>query len=75
MPDDLTDHIADAAQEPAEASVDGQTVKAVPIADKILADQYAKAQDAVAGGDNAQGGPRSGWGMLRPSRQIPPGAQ
>ncbi len=74
MPDDLTETITDAAQEPAEAAGDGHSVKSRTIDEMIAADQYAKAQTAVTG-TNDQGGPKSPWGCLRPARVVLPGSQ
>ncbi len=52
----------------AEVAVDGLDVKAQPIPDLIAADQYQKAQAAVASGGSA-------WnhGVLRTRRLSPPG--
>lgn len=65
--DELTaDTIAQAATEPASASVDGQSAAAVPIPDQIAAARYKAAQDALSG-TNASGGKKSGWGATRPA--------
>lgn len=72
MPD-LSDQIEQAATEPASATSDGQSASSHPLPDLVEADQYLAGKTAVTG-DNASGGPRSGWGMLRPARVIPPGA-
>jgi hypothetical protein len=74
MADDLTQAITDAAQEPLTVTVGPRTATAHSIPEMIAADQYAKAQDAIAG-TNDQGGSISGWGSaLRPARVVPPGA-
>ena len=74
MADPVTpESIAEAASQPASATVDGQTAAAHPIPDQIAADQYAKAQAAAAGTNN-RGGPPSAWGMTRTAYGVPPGA-
>lgn len=73
MPDDLTNAIAEAAQQPAEATGDGGSMKARTIDEMIKADQYAKA-NAALDGTNDNGGPVSAWSMTRPARVIPPGS-
>ncbi|MBN9521091.1 hypothetical protein J0H58_21660 [bacterium] len=73
MPDLDADAIAANAALPASAGVDGRTAAQVPIADQIKAHQYAAA-NAAAAGTNENGGKRSGWGMLRTARAVPPGA-
>lgn len=68
-----TDSIAEAANSPASASVDGTSAAAVPIGDQIKAHQYAATNDALSGtSDN--GGPKSGWNRLRPARAKNGGA-
>lgn len=67
------DAIAEAATQPASASVDGQSASAVSIGDQIKAHQYQQAQAALDG-TNASGGPQSGWSKLRPARVKPPSA-
>lgn len=69
---DLSETIEQAAQDPAAAANDGQSATARPIADLIAADKYLKGQ-AAAEGTNTNGGPRSGWGMLRTAKAVPPG--
>ena len=73
MPDPIdSTAIATAANSPLKASQDGLSAEAVPIPDQIAADIYAKGATA-ASGVNAQGGARSGWGLLRPAQAILPG--
>jgi hypothetical protein len=60
------DSIAQAANEVASATVDGQSATAVPIDQQIAAAKFKAAQDALAGA-NAGGGAKSGWGALRPA--------
>lgn len=65
MADDLTDVITEAAQDPAEHTVDGVTTKARTIDEIIKADQHAKSEQALAAGQSA-------WGSsLRPARALP----
>lgn len=65
MPDPVdADTIAEAAASPAEAAVDGQSAKAVPIADQIAAANF-KAQTDANTGTNSAGGKKSGWRGLR----------
>lgn len=74
MADELTpDSIAAAAANPQSATVDGTTVTAHSIPDKITADQYARVNSSL-NGDNPQGGNRSVWGRMRPGKVTPPGA-
>lgn len=63
MPDDNDKTLAEAAQEPAEVTVDGQTVKQHKLADQIEADRYLASKDAA----------RKGLGM-RMTKVVPPGA-
>jgi hypothetical protein len=68
MADELTaDSIAEAATQPASASVDGQSAAAVGIQDQIAAHRYAETQKGLAKG--------SGWGMVRVARVKPAGTQ
>lgn len=68
---DLTaESIAVAAQNPASASVDGQSASAVSVSDQIKALEFLQAQQAAASTTG-----RSGWTMLRPAVVKPPGAQ
>lgn len=73
MPDLTPESIAEAATNPASASVDGKSAAAVSIPDQITADKYAKAATALDG-TNDNGGPKSAWGATRPARVNPPGA-
>ncbi len=73
MPDLTPDTIATAAASPASVTVDGNSAAAVPIDKQIDALNLAKIT-AAATGTNRQGGPRSGWGMMRPARSITEGA-
>ena len=58
---------------PQSAGVDGRTAAQVPIADQIAAVKFKAGVDAAAPA-NENGGPASGWGMLRTARAVPPGA-
>jgi hypothetical protein len=69
---DLTDTIEDAAATPAAAAQDGLSATARSIPDLITADKYLKGT-AAATDTNANGGPRSGWSMLRTARATPGG--
>jgi hypothetical protein len=72
------DEIAEAAATTAadgvqSAMADGQSATAIdPLKQLDVADRIAK-REALTG-NNPQGGPRSGWGLLRPARVVPPGA-
>lgn len=69
MPDAVdADSIAEAANSPASASVDGQSASAVSIPDQIAAAQNKAAADALAGSNSTGGGPVSGWSKLRTAR-------
>lgn len=72
MPDLDADAIAANAALPQSAGVDGQTAAQVPIPDQIKALNLKAA--AAADVPNENGGPASGWGMLRAARAVPPGA-
>ena len=61
-----------AAAEPKQAAVDGQSADNYPLPDR-LALESRRAAEAAASGANANGGARSGWGMLRPAQAILPG--
>lgn len=63
MPDDLTNAIKQNATAPAEASVDGQSVKQHPLRDQIAADRHVSSRNAAK--------KRLG---IRMTRVIPPGA-
>ena len=71
MPD-LSDTIEEAAQDPQSASKDGITATSHPLPDLIAADKYLAGKTAVEG-TNDNGGPKSGFGALRPARFIPKG--
>ena len=62
MPNDLTNAIKDNATSPAEATVDGQSVKQHPLGDQIEVDRYLSAKAA-----------KKKLG-IRMTRVIPPGA-
>jgi hypothetical protein len=75
----VADTVQEAIEQTAKAgvesvSVDGQTAKAIPLAQLLEADRYLAGKTALTG-TNANGGPRSGWGMLRPAKVVPPGMQ
>lgn len=61
------DSIAEAANGPASASVDGQTAAAHPIPDQLKALDKKAVEDALAG-TNQNGGPVSGWSKMRTAR-------
>ena len=63
MPDDLTNAIKQNATAPAEASVDGQSVKQHSLRDQIAADRYVSSRSAAK--------KRLG---IRMTRVVPPGA-
>jgi hypothetical protein len=63
MPEEIEDAIREAAQQPAEVSVDGQTVKQQPLPDQIEADRYLASKDAA----------KKGIGV-RMTKVVPPGA-
>lgn len=71
MPD-LTDTIAAEAELPLKSESDGQSAEGQPLDKLVAADKHLAAKAALSG-TNANGGPRSGWGGLRPARVIPPG--
>ena len=61
-----------AAEGVQSATADGQSVTSIdPLKQLDVADRIAK-REALAG-TNPQGGSRSGWGMLRRARVVPPG--
>ena len=47
MPDDLSETIADSAQNPRSATVDGVTAEQQPLPDQVKADQYLAGKEAV----------------------------
>lgn len=63
MPEEIANAIKESAQQPAEASVDGQTVKQQKLRDQVEADRYLASKDAA----------REGLGVRR-TRVSPPGA-
>jgi len=63
MPEEIENAIREAAQQPAEVSVDGQTVKQQPLPDQIEADRYLASKDAA----------KKGIGV-RMTKVVPPGA-
>ncbi len=63
MPEEIENAIREAAQQPAEVSVDGQTVKQQPLRDQIEADRYLASKEAA----------RKGLGV-RMTKVVPPGA-
>lgn len=69
MPDPVTaDTIAEAANSPASASVDGQSASAHSISEQIKAQQNKAASDALEGSNSTGGGPVSAWSKLRTAR-------
>lgn len=71
---DLSDTIEAVAGKPQVVSGDAGSRTAQPIPDLIAADEYLKAQAALAG-DNGAGGPKSAFRCLRPARAQQPGAK
>ncbi len=63
MAEEIENTIREAAQQPAEVSVDGQTVKQQPLPDQIEADRYLASKDAA----------KKGLGV-RMAKVVPPGA-
>ncbi|MBK9128189.1 MAG: hypothetical protein IPM13_10355 [Phycisphaerales bacterium] len=63
MAEEIENVIREAAQQPAEVSVDGQTVKQQPLRDQIEADRYLASKDAA----------KKGLGV-RMTKVVPPGA-
>ncbi len=63
MPEEIENAIRQAAQQPAEASIDGQTVKQQPLPDQIEADRYLASKEAA----------KKGIGV-RMTKVVPPGA-
>ncbi len=71
---DLTpESIAEAATQPASASVDGRSAAAVSIPDQIAAAKFAGSATALDG-INDNGGSKSGWGRCRTARARNNGA-
>jgi len=63
MPEEIDEAIRKAAQQPAEVSLDGQTVKQQPLPDQIEADRYLASKEAA----------RRGLGV-KMTKVVPPGA-
>ena len=63
MPEEIANAIHEAAQQPAEVAVDGQTVKQQPLPDQIEADRYLASKEAA----------KQGLGV-RMTKVVPPGA-
>ncbi|MGD8453649.1 MAG: hypothetical protein PVJ57_17695 [Phycisphaerae bacterium] len=63
MAEELEDAIREAAQQPAEVTIDGQTFKQQPLRDQIEADRYLASKQAT----------RKGLGV-RMTKVAPPGA-
>jgi hypothetical protein len=60
-----------AAEGVASATGDGESATAMdPLKQLDVADRLAARE--IAGATNPHGGARSGWGMLRPARVVPP---
>lgn len=73
-PDEIRDAAAQSAAEGvASAQGDQGSVTAMD-PEKVLRVADRLAGRAAAAGTNANGGPRSGWGMCRNARAVPPGA-
>ena len=47
MTEEIQNVIQESAQQPAEVSVDGQTVKQQPLGDQIAADRYLASKEAA----------------------------
>ena len=73
MADITSEDISTAALDPVSATADGVSATARPIPEMITARNDARAEEALSG-QNAQGGPRSGWSCLRSARVRPTGA-
>lgn len=72
--DELLDNAATVAGEGVQsASVDGRSATAMDPMKQIAVADAIQSRDLIAG-TNANGGPKTGWGFLRPARAIPPGA-
>ena len=65
--------IAEAATQPASASVDGRSAAAVSIPDQIAAAKFEGAETSLTG-VNENGGPKSSWGRTRTARARNNGA-
>ena len=63
MAEEIENAIREAAQQPAEVSVDGQTVEQHPLKDQIEADRYLASKEAA----------KKGLGV-RMTKVVPPGA-
>lgn len=63
MAEEIEDAIREAAQQPAEVSVDGQTVKQQPLSEQIAADRHLASKNAA----------KKGLGV-RMTKVVPPGA-
>ncbi len=63
MAEEIENAIRAATQQPAEVSVDGQTVKQQPLGDQIEADRYLASKNAA----------KKGLGV-RMTKVVPPGA-
>jgi hypothetical protein len=63
MPEEIASAIREAAQQPAEVAVDGQSVKQQPLPDQIEADRYLASKEAA----------KQGLGV-RMTKIVPPGA-
>lgn len=59
---------------PGSATVDGQSATVQSADDQLQRIVFAEGR-AEIGQPNARGGKRSGWGMLRAAKFVPPGAQ
>lgn len=73
MPDLDADAIANAALEGKSVTTDGQSSEAFAPSEQVEALRTVQGATAAAG-TNRQGGPRSGWNMMRPSRAVTEGA-
>ncbi len=71
---ELYDAAATLAEEGVQsATVDGRSATAIDPLKQIHVADAIQAREILAG-INANGGPKSGWGMCRPARAVPPGA-
>jgi hypothetical protein len=72
--DELYDAAAIVAEEGVQsATVDGRSATAMDPLKQIEVADRIQSRELIAG-TNTNGGPKTGWGFLRPAKVIPPGA-
>jgi hypothetical protein len=72
--DDVLEAAATVASEGVQsATVDGRSATSLDPLKQIQVADALQSRDLIAGA-NANGGPKTGWGFLRPARAVPPGA-